>query len=80
MNCAKLTPPDMKMIFRWFPSSSLGTDTHEALLQVLSRRSDDTGSWSFPTGFPSWSLGTSGWMYFYGKPLRNYLKILDQAQ
>jgi len=35
-------------------------------IQVFSRRSDDTGSWSFPTGFSSWSLGTSGWMVFHG--------------
>jgi len=42
-------------LLRWFPSPSLGTDAHEALLQVFSGCSDDTGSWS---------LGTSGWMVF----------------
>ena len=41
-------------LFRWFPSSSLETYFRSSSFVEI------TGSWSFLTKFPSWSLGTSG--------------------
>jgi hypothetical protein len=54
-----ISPPDITKVSAGFQAPACELVSLNILPQVFSRGSDDTGSWSFQTGFPGWSLGTS---------------------